>query len=687
MVRSSRYFLTAQSHFFLLFFTLVFFSGSSLASVESEDINNLSENTRKTLESFYQESFDLRMQYEYSGRFITSEHGEKLHSIANDTCEKLIEISSRQKELKKKIEDYEGQDWEQRYGQTGIWRKLSWDIHVTELAVYQTNYYSALTLEETAQNELIKQLQAKIIKIDSDYSTADSKLLKAKVFSLISKMEPKYKEMALEGLEEFMLYSDVERTVSAAIVKLKLLETIEPEQLNALINILFQNFEERYLELVLSVAFLQRRHDPNGLEKTLELFPKIENLIGTFSLNELSSLYEQNLLTLDKLQHISLMEIEIAVASAWASEPENYKKFLKNFLKVDKFRTPLVIYVTAASLAQSSPPKSVELLIEASKLQKKSESKKLSLSASGIAEQSAWLGFSLLEKGGNNCHITGRAFENYFNMTRSRYNEELEYLYSVVLKECGQVQESRKLLQKIANRSDGEWKDKATMELVADSIRQKQHRNIEQKHILLNKVTAVINNDNKQQYCNYASEIKTLLDELTDRIEQIEVDVSDFSLLLSQLRTCAEFCYDCLEDFEKYRVGLLWGELLVFANSNQTQRFSELQYFIDSSNQEGHIEEVDLLRYRARLSMSEDEFAEAAQRWSQICRIRKSEGASDNERSWKWWRAKYYELYCCRHIPEYNKQDLSHTIDILETTYPEIPPLWLEKLISLKNSI
>ncbi|MHC4843159.1 MAG: hypothetical protein ACYTEE_05105, partial [Planctomycetota bacterium] len=70
MVRSSRYFLTAQSHFFLLFFTLVFFSGSSLASVESEDINNLSENTRKTLESFYQESFDLRMQYEYSGRFI-----------------------------------------------------------------------------------------------------------------------------------------------------------------------------------------------------------------------------------------------------------------------------------------------------------------------------------------------------------------------------------------------------------------------------------------------------------------------------------------------------------------------------------------------------------------------------------------------------------------------------------------
>jgi hypothetical protein len=551
--------------------------------------------------------------------------------------------------------------------------------------VCQTNYYSALTLEATAQKELIKELQTKIIKIDSDYSTADSKLLKAKIFSLISKTEPKYKERALKELEEFMLYSDVERPVSAAVVKLKLLETVEPEQLNTLTNILFQNLENRYLELILSVAFLQRRHDKNGLEKTLELFPEIENLIGTFSLNELSSLYEQNLLTLDELQHISVMEIEIAVAAAWASEPENYKEFLKNFLKVDKFRTPLIIYVTAASLAQSSPPKSVELLIEASRLQKQSESKRLSPSASGIAEQGAWLGFSLFEKDRDYCQITNRAFENYFNMTGSSSNEELEYLYSVVLKGCGQTQKSRELLQKIANRDEGEWRDKAIMELAADSIRQKQHRNIEQKHILLNQVAAVFNNDNKQQYCNYASEIKILLDELTDRIEQIEVNVSDFSLLFSQLLTCAEFCYDCLEDSEKYRAGLLWGELLAFASSNQIQRFSELQHFIDSSNQENHIEEIDLLRYRARLSMSEDEFAKAAQRWAQICRIRKSEGASDSERSWKWWRAKYYELYCCRQIPEFNKQDLSHTIDILETTYPEIPPLWLEKLISLKK--
>ena len=125
--------------------------------------------------------------------------------------------------------------------------------------------------------------------------------------------------------------------------------------------------------------------------------------------------------------------------------------------------------------------------------------------------------------------------------------------------------------------------------------------------------------------------------------------------------------------------------LKAFASSKQTQRFSELQHFIDSSNQEDRSGEVDLLRYRARLLMSESQFSQAAKRWARICDIQKNEAVSEKQRSWKWWRAKFYELYCCQQIPEFNKQYLLHTIEILETTYPEIPFLWSEKLNSLKN--
>jgi hypothetical protein len=685
MARLSRSTTRIQVSFFLIFFSFVFCSESTAASLESEDINELAENTRFITENFYKESFKLRMQYEYSDTFITSEHREKLQKIAKDASGKLASISTKQKALKKQIEDYEGENWDSRYGMTGLWRKLSSDIHISDLSKCQIDYYLALTLEGSAQAELLQRLEENIIKLDSSYITTDAKLLKCKIFALLSKTEPRYKELALKELEVFMVYSDVERPVSAAIEKLKLLDSAEPEQLNALINILSQNRNGRYLELVLSVAFLQRLQDQQGFEKTIELFPEIENLISNLSLDELSAHFKENKLSLEKIEQTSVLEIELAVHACWVNGPEKYKELLKHILKVDKFQTPLVTYIASAAIAKSLPRQSIELLIEASNLQKRAESKRLSVSASKIAEQAAWFAFDLFDCDTSYCQIVNRAFENYFKIVGNNFDEELEYLYTIVLNDCDQGEKSKELLQKIANRSRGEWQDKAIMELAADAFREKKCRTTEQKQILLNQFASIIAKDDGERYCDYSYDIRTLLYELTDQIEQVEVDVSDFPLLLSQVITCSEFCYNCFEGQKKYQMALLLVELLAFANSKQTQKISELQHFIDVSNQEGQAPEVDLLRYRARLLMAESQFSEAARIWAQICNIRKIERASENERSWKWWRAKFYELYCCQNIRQINKQNLLHTIEILKTTYPQIPPLWAEKLNSLKK--
>jgi hypothetical protein len=439
------------------------------------------------------------------------------------------------------------------------------------------------------------------------------------------------------------------------------------------------------LELVLSVAFLQRQHDLEGFERTVELFPEIEKTVGGFSLAELLAQHQENQLTLEKLQQKSIFEIELAALAAWEKAHESKKELLLTFLEVNKFRTPLIIYTAASSIAQSSPQQSVELLIEASQLQRLQESKRLSVSAIEIAKQASWFAFRLLEGDTDNCQITIRSFDNYFNTVGSTPDEELEYLYTVVLNDCGQIHKSKELLQRIADNTEGQWQEKAVMELTVDSIRSNQSRTTEQNRILLDKLAAIVNNDNNQQYCNYSSDIQIFLHELTDRIEQFEIEVSDFPSLVEKLQTCAEFCYGCFDGLEKYEAGLLWGELLVLTNSRQSQKFSQLQDYIKTSNQKDYFSEINMLRFQARLLMEESQFSNAAERWARICSIRKAESLSEKERSWKWWRAKFYELFCCQQITEFRQQDLLHTIEILEATYQEIPPLWSEKLNSLKK--
>ncbi|MHC4758191.1 MAG: hypothetical protein ACYTE8_06015, partial [Planctomycetota bacterium] len=438
-------------------------------------------------------------------------------------------------------------------------------------------------------------------------------------------------------------------------------------------------------ELVLSVAFLQRRHDPKGFAKTIDLFPETRNFIGLLALNELSAKFEENKLSLENLENIDTFQVELAVYAAWVGEPEKNKELFQQLLKAKKFHTPLVTYVAAASLAQSSSLDAINLLLEASKLQNQEESKWLPVSAVEVAEKGAWFAYDLFETDKSYCEITEQAFENYFIIAADISDQQLEYFYAVILRDCGKPEKSKELLEKLADKAQGKWQKRAVMELAVDSIRQNNNLTIEQKQSLLNKISAIINIDNEKEYCDYAYDIFKLLQELTDRIEEVQINVSDFPKLLDQLVVCSGFCYECFDGTEKYAAALLWGELLVLENSLQRPEFSDLRHFIQATGNENEVPEAELLRFQARILMAEGNFLEAAELWVKICNIREAENLTENERNWQWWRAKYYELYCCRQVPEFKNIELLHTIEILETTYTQIPHLWAEKLNSLKK--
>ncbi|MHC4196222.1 MAG: hypothetical protein ACYSQZ_09875, partial [Planctomycetota bacterium] len=91
--------------------------------------------------------------------------------------------------LKKKIEDYEGPNWDDKYGSTGIWRKLSTDLYTSILIKSQIGYYLALTKQPPQRAKILREALVQIYSIGEENLSAEAQLLKAKITSLLAQRD------------------------------------------------------------------------------------------------------------------------------------------------------------------------------------------------------------------------------------------------------------------------------------------------------------------------------------------------------------------------------------------------------------------------------------------------------------------------------------------------------------------
>jgi hypothetical protein len=183
--------------------------------------------------------------------------------------------------------------------------------------------------------------------------------------------------------------------------------------------------------------------------------------------------------------------------------------------------------------------------------------------------------------------------------------------------------------------------------------------------------------------CDYVGEAMELLFEVVDRIERFQK--SDLSFMWN-CKKLAQFCCDCLEGQLKQRAGLLLIEIFVFPATKTEKELSGFEEMLHNMAKAGLNNDIDFIRCRAKVLAEQGKFHKAAKLWSEICTVRKEESASSNRRSWKWWRAKFYELDCWAKQPQTQKKEVLHTIEVLENSFTDIPPLWAEKLSLLKQS-
>ncbi len=705
----------------------------------AQDINNLSaaadlaDSARTAIDTFEQQSFRLRMQYQYSDRFLSDGDRENLRTMANAASEKLTAIAKEQNKLRQQIEDYTGDDWDNKYGTTGLWRKITRDLYATKLAGYEIDYWRALAgesaspprggrdLDKDGQAEQLQMLKNILIEMERlDLKPPPSQrirqtspppavqLLKARVYVLLAKSEPDYKQAARKEYDDLKTRSDISAAAAfrAIIEEAGFFEPDEPNQLDAMPQQIAQAGLCNDIELIIAAASLLRRQNrPQEFEKMIKLCPQVSDAAGALALADLSAVADlSDLIAKGQKsasgetsprggpQQTSVYEAELATKAAWLDGPQNHTKTLAALVGEKKFQTPLLLYVTALAVEDSRPAEAVELLINASTQQQLQKSPSLDITPQELAAQAAELAFKLFVEKKTDCQTALAAFDNYEAIAAEKVDDKIKYFNSEVYYQCGQTSKAMEILRELADGSEGYWRNRARLDLIMESLAQKEI-NDEIKWNALAEAAAFMAGTIETPDCEYAGQAMELAAEIIDRIEQVQADSNDPTKTSQDCRKLAQFAYDCLDSEIKRRAGLVLAEAMVVTAAENEQLLKDAEKLLENLAKDIPDKEANYLRCRARLLTEQHKFADAAGLWASLADMLKQEktlpdGAGlPGERSWHWWQAKFYELYCCSKLPETKTGEVLHTIEVFQNSYNNIPPLWAKKLQELKAQI
>ncbi len=658
----------------------------------AQDINDAAQKAKQTYDSFFEQTFTIRMQYEYSGRFLNPGDKDTLCKASQKASAELEQIANTQTTMKKTIEAYQKDDWETLFGQTGLWRKLAADLADTQTAKQEIDY----NLERFKGD----------IKINQQFFNTLAK------FSF-SPCAP----------------------IRASLEKIKHLGQSEPNELDNIADSLAKGDCKENTEIILTLAILQNKYVPDKPQEALFLSAQASELFGKIILADISAGADIN----------TLNPFTAVLCAVWAlqTNPSAHKELLLSIASTEKLKTPSTLYLAATSLFETDPSKAVKLLIESNKLQYQQQVRLMDTSPETAARVTAEYAYDYFIQNKIDCNLALAAFDNYKMIASDKLTEEMRYHYGSLLLYCGKKQEASEFFTKLFGSSESIWRDKATLEILKIKIKEGYSNEDHDYKETLSKLRNFILNCKGQDehkwrlrlevmdlYCrtvlahdnnDSATEVLNLLDtteqtpglryalfkaqalyqlgrleesarymskaiaedsnssavlaaqiasDIVDKIELWQKDANDSNKLLKNCNTLAEFTN---KSERTSQTALLLAEVLLLEGKT-------IDYPLPSNN-----EDVIWLRVQARVLMQQEKFDQSAKLWSKIAESKRNETAGQNNKNYNWWQAKYYELDCLAKSPQANKQNIAHAIDVLIGTYPQIASPWAEKLDLLKK--
>jgi hypothetical protein len=685
------------------------------------DMDMLANQAATISDAFMQKSVELRLGYEFRQGFALDTQAQNLRDLAQKAAAGLDEILLAQEKLKKQIENYNGEDWDARYGDSGVWRMAGEDICATKILKCRMEYYRALASPPHQQAGIVRDGLAMLAGVAD---VPQVLLVKADAYALLGKtsnVETHGRASPLAGeLYRKIMETENSRDLlyyTAAVAAQKLDPPLSTAVLDELAAQIDKSENKDTFELTMSLAFLQRRLGSTAiLEKAAKRWPQTKTFVGDLILSDLRVAWpvETHGMRLlpghgsppSLLSKLTPFEADCVAAAALQNEPSKYSDVLEAMSRVAGLQTSYVLYAAAVAQSQKSPARAIELFIKASLLP--CEPNDGGESPVNIAKQGAALALNFFGRGepmcspsadpnrsmgvspmSSRCEIAKRAVENYFALADAAADAQIEYLYCDVLSDCGDKKAAEKLLQKIAavgadpcvcplvgatgGRPVSEFSRRAKQDLETLAINKsllllEQGQLFEAANVL---IAADVN------VCDCREHTANLLERYVDKIDEyIDQTAPNRVLTLLGLRLIG-----CNDTQSGANATLLYAQAAIFDANGQKDKLDEIEKLLKPIAENN----LDFLTARARLSTAQGNYAAAAKQWAAICQIVKAQPDEPPQHSYKWWQAKYLELANSLKIPSANRADIIHSIEVLQSSFDQIPPFWDKKLRSLTS--
>ena len=130
---------------------------------------------------------------------------------------------------------------------------------------------------------------------------------------------------------------------------------------------------------------------------------------------------------------------------------------------------------------------------------------------------------------------------------------------------------------------------------------------------------------------------------------------------------------------------LNFTEISTFLAKNNDD-FVKIGNILDAFEEENNPQNIAFLRCKARFYYKKQQFPQAAELWGRIARIRKNNTDPQTQTN-NWWRAKYYQISSWSKLKNSSPDEILHTIDVIQSSFNDIPKNWNEKFDKLKKEI
>ena len=463
----------------------VAFSNARAAQLPGADnVENLSQASAAAFDTFITQTFALRAQLEYSGTLTEPGSGQKISASAKTATNSLAIILKSQQFIQRTIEQYEGDDWDELFGKTSLWRATVATVRQTQWRICVVDYHHAIASTDEKKQELLKKVIEKTNQ-NSDYSANEKKLLNIRAVSALT--PKKNTDITIRSLDSLIASSGIDNEVfyQAVIMRMKLAQCSNPARITSLANSLKNSGLKNNFELLFKLAMEELKAGSDTIIRSLAARHRpAAHIAGRVILNDIAAKTSTTELLTITLKTKTPAEAFLAAAAGIKEQNGKYAAVFNRMCKIEQFQSPAAYLAAAVSCRRTQPQQAVIYYMTSAQNAKDATDPLTDMTPPDIARQGARLAYDIYYKDSNYLTTAKKNIELYFAIAGENTDEELTYRYASMIIESDETEKALLLLN-IISAGNGKYSNDANLDLIFHKAKNSQPRTFQRKELVV----------------------------------------------------------------------------------------------------------------------------------------------------------------------------------------------------------